>query len=43
MAELGWAAGLSPDHLRRAVDWNTRSAAPRATLPGGQTLATLPS
>ena len=43
VAELGWPAGLSPDHLLRAVDWNTRSAAPRATLPGGQTLATLPS
>jgi hypothetical protein len=43
LAELGWSARLSPDHLRRALDWNARSATPRTTLPGGQALATSPS
>jgi len=40
MSLLGERAQLSPEHLRRAVDWNTRSDNPRATLPGGQTLPT---
>ena len=38
VADLGPQARLSPEHLRRAVDWNTRSNNPRVTLPGGQTL-----
>ena len=33
---LGERARLTPDHLRRAVEWNTRSERPRVTLPGGQ-------
>ena len=38
VADLASRARLSPEHLRRAVDWNTRSNNPRVTLPGGQTL-----
>ena len=38
VADLGPRAGLSPEQLRRAVDWNTRSNNPRVTLPGGQPL-----
>ena len=40
VADLGWPAHLSPEHLRRAVDWNARSASPRVTLPGGEILPT---
>ena len=35
---LGERARLSPEQLRRAVDWNARSDHPRRTLPGGQAL-----
>jgi len=38
VSALGRRAGLSPEQLRRAVDWNSRSNNPRVTLPGGQTL-----
>jgi len=38
VADLGPQARLSPEHLRRAVDWNTHINSPRVTLPGGQTL-----
>ena len=38
VSELAPRARLSPEHLRRAVDWNTRSSNPRVTLPGGQPL-----
>ena len=38
VADLGPQARLSPEHLRRAVDWNTHSNSPRVTLPGGQPL-----
>ena len=40
LSELGWPARLSPEHLRRAVDWNAQSASPRVRLPGGQILPT---
>jgi len=40
MSFLGERARLSPEQLRRAVDWNACSAHPRLTLPGGQTLPT---
>jgi hypothetical protein len=36
MAKLGEHAGLSADHLSRALAWNATSAEPRRTLPGGQ-------
>ena len=38
LSDLGRPARLSPEHLRRAVDWNARSVSPRVTLPGGQML-----
>ena len=38
VSDLGPRARLSPEQLRRAVDWNTHSDNPRVTLPGGQTL-----
>jgi len=38
MSILGERARLSPEQLRRAVDWNARSGHPRRTLPGGQAL-----
>lgn len=38
VSDLGPRARLSPEQLRRAVDWNTRCEAPRVTLPGGQPL-----
>jgi hypothetical protein len=38
MSLLGERARLSPEQLRRAVDWNTRSGHPRLILPGGQAL-----
>jgi len=38
VSDLGPRARLSPEQLRRAVDWNTRSNNPRVTLPGGQPL-----
>jgi hypothetical protein len=37
---LGERARLTPDHLRRAVEWSTRSERPRVTLPGGHVLPT---
>ena len=37
---LGEHARLTPEHLHRAVQWNTRSGRPRVTLPGGQVLPT---
>ena len=40
VADLGPRARLSPEQLRHAVDWNTRSDNPRVTLPGGQPLTT---
>ena len=40
MSFLGERARLSPEQLRRAVDWNARSGHPRLTLPGGQALPT---
>ena len=38
MSILGERGRLSPEQLRRAVDWNARSGHPRRTLPGGQAL-----
>ncbi len=43
ISHLGERARLTPDHLRRAVEWNTRSERPRVTLPGGQVLPTGPA
>jgi hypothetical protein len=40
MSFLAGRARLTPEHLRRAVDWNTHTDNPRVTLPGGQTLPT---
>ena len=40
MSFLGERARLSPEHLRRAVDWNAHTDNPLVTLPGGQTLPT---
>ena len=37
---LGEHARLTPEHLRRAVQWNARSGRLRVTLPGGQVLPT---
>jgi hypothetical protein len=38
LARLGEYAGLSPDHLRRALAWNATRAERHAALPGGQPL-----
>ena len=43
MSFLGERARLSPEHLRRAVDWNAHTDNPLVTLPGGQTLPTGPA
>lgn len=42
MSYLGERARLTPDHLRRAADWNTRNERPHVTLPGGRIRPTGP-